>query len=410
MAEKYQLHRMVHEFIKDSDEPGLRMTAKYLDGVLRAADEGKPIVYHGFTSYTDIMVAMDLQTICLEGWDMIGVRVDPDHAIKSIDAAHEAGIPPELCSFDKAIIGSILREVLPPPSMIVPSLMPCQNSVIGYQAVGHLTGAPLYTPDIPYYMDEEGAMDYWVRQYKGVISFLEEHSGRKMDYDRLKEVVEESNRCVEYWLEAVALQKLKPAPWTGAISIGTQAGIMAFGTPEGTAAVKSVLDQIKDRVAKGETAVPDEKVRVIWFQLPVFWDTTLMTWMATELGAVTPFVLFDDYRVEPVDTSSPEKMIIGMAKRAVETPMGRVGRSDYDLVIEDVLYAVEEFSGDCVVFASHPSCKWMSNAFSLMNDVLRKRGIPALMYDVDLMDRRVTSAEESRTRIEQFLTAVIARQ
>ena len=40
---------------------------------------------------------------------------------------------------------------------------------------------------------------------------------------------------------------------------------------------------------------------------------------------------------------------------------------------------------------------------------MRERGIPVLMYDVDLIDRRITSAEESRTRIEQFLTTIMAR-
>ncbi len=408
MAEKYQLHRQVYEMLKETEEPGLGMIAKWLGGVICAVDEGKPILYHGFTSFTEIMVALDIQTLCCEAWDIVGVQVDQDHVIKSVDAAHEAGIPPELCSFDKAIIGSIIREVIPPPAMIVASLMPCQNSVIAYQAIGQLTGAPLWVTDTPYDMDEDGAMEYWLRQYKGVISFLEEHSGKKMDYDRLKEVVEESNRCVEYWLDAVELQKLKPSPRSGTISVGTQAGITSFGTPEGTAAVKGVLDEIKGRVARGETEVPDEKVRVIWFQLPVFWDNTLLSWMA-EMGAVVPFVLFDDYRVEPVDTSTPESMLRGMAKRAVETPMGRVGRGGYDLVIEDVLYAVEEFKGDCVIFASHPSCKWMSGGFGLMRDTCRERGIPVLMYDVDLVDRRITSAEESRTRIEQFLTTVMAR-
>jgi len=44
-----------------------------------------------------------------------------------------------------------------------------------------------------------------------------------------------------------------------------------------------------------------------------------------------------------------------------------------------------------------------------MRDACRERGIPVLMYDVDLVDRRVTSAEESRTRIEQFLATVMAR-
>jgi len=241
--------------------------------------------------------------------------------------------------------------------------------------------------------------------------FLEEYSGKKMDYDRLREVAEESNRNVEYWLEATELLKLKPAPHSGPLMQGTLSGMMGFGTPEGTAAMKALLDELKDKVAKGETAVPDEKARVIWFQLPVFWDADLMPWMA-DMGAVVPFVLFDDYRVEPVDTSTPESMLRGMARRALETPMGRVGRSAYDLVIEDVLYAVEAFKGDCVIFASHPACKWMSGGYGLMRDALREHGIPTLMYDVDLVDPRITSAEESRTRIErieQFLTTVIVR-
>ena len=408
MPETYQLYRQIHELIKGTEEPGLRMTAKWLGGVLRAVDEGEPLLFHGFTTFSEIMVALGVQNLCCEAWDALGRYVDPQHPIRNIDAAHEAGIPTELCSFDKTILGSLMRGAMPPPTMIVIALYPCQNSVIAYQAIQQLTGAPMWVVDMPYDMDEEGAMEYWVDQYKEAISFIEEHSGKKMDYDRLREVVEESNRCVEYWLDAVELMKLKPAPWSGTLAMGTQAALFAFGTPEGTAAVKGLLDQIRDRVARGETAVPDEKVRVIWFQLPVFWDDALMPWMA-DMGAVVPFVLFDDYRVEPVDTSTPESMLRGMARRALETPMGRVGRGAYDLVVDDVLYAVEAFKGDCVIFASHPACKWMSGGYGLMRDVLRKRGIPTLMYDVDLVDPRITSAEESRTRIEQFLATVMDR-
>jgi len=74
-----------------------------------------------------------------------------------------------------------------------------------------------------------------------------------------------------------------------------------------------------------------------------------------------------------------------------------------------LLYAVDEWKGDCVILGAHPGCKWVTGAYGLIRDACRERGIPLLLYDVDLVDRRITSAEESRTRIEQFLTTVIDR-
>ncbi len=406
VEDKLQVHRNVYDLLKGASPPGI--LARWLGGIFEAVDAGKPIVYHPFTTFSEIMVAMDVQPLCCEAWDIVGLQVDPDHAIKSVDAAHEAGIPAELCSFDKAIIGSIIRGTMPEPSLVVQAGMPCQNAYTTYQAVAALTGAPLYVCDTPYDLDEEGALDHWVNQYKGMISFIEEHTGKKMDYDRLKEVVEESNRCVEYWLEAVELMKSIPAPRTGPLSQGTIAGMMGFGTPEGTAAMKALLDETKDKMARGETAIPEEKARVIWFHFQVMWDNALMSFMG-ELGATVPYVLFDDFRVEPVDTSSVERMLRGLAWRALQAPMGKVGRGAFDVLLGDMLYAVEQWKGDCVIIGANPGCKWLTGAYGLIRDACRDRGVPLLLYDVDLVDRRITSAEESRSRIEHFLATVMDR-
>jgi len=292
--------------------------------------------------------------------------------------------------------------------MIVLPSMPCQNSSITYQIVAQITGAPMWVCDIPYNMDEEGAMEYWVKQYKGIIPFLEEHSKKKMDYDRLKAVVEESNRLTEYWLEFLELQKLKPAPWTGTFGIGVRAALFSFGNPMSTAAVKYALDKVKDRVVNGKVPASEEKVRVIWFHFPVFWDTKLISWMK-EMGAVVPFVLNDDYRPEPIDTSNVETMIRGMARRTLMAPMGSLGRGAFDAFIEELLYVVAEWKGDCVIIAAHPGCKWLTGGYGLIRDECRERGIPVMLFDLDLVDPRVTSPEESRSRIEQFLNMVMTR-
>ncbi|MFW6125712.1 MAG: 2-hydroxyacyl-CoA dehydratase subunit D [Chloroflexota bacterium] len=408
MADDLQVHRGVHQMLKEADDPEFRLLVRWLEGVLQAVDEGRPIVYHPFTTYSEVMLAMDLQPLCCEAWDLVGVRVDEDHTIRSIDAAHEAGIPDALCSYDKAIIGSVLRGTVPPPSLIAVAAMPCQSAYITYQAVAELTGAPLYVCDIPYYLDEEGALDHWVNQYRGLIAFLEERTGRKMDYDRLREVVDESNRCVELWLEAFELQKRKPAPWSGPLRQGTTALMMAFGSPEGTEAVQALLARIKETAFKGEGALPEEKARLAWFHFMPGWDRQLMDFIA-ELGVAVPYVLFDDFRVEPVDTSTVEGMIRGMAQRALRSPMGKLGRGAFDEYIEDLVYVAREWKADCVAIGAHPGCKWITGACGLIRDACREHGIPLLVYDLDLVDRRVTSAEESRTRLEQFLTTVIDR-
>lgn len=408
MAEKYQLHRGLYELLKAMPQSEMNMISSWLGGVFSAVDEGKPILYNQFTIFSELMVAMDIQPLCPELWAVTAVSVDKNACCESIDAAHEAGIPPELCSVDKTLMGDILLDKMPPPTMIMLPTFPCDNAKIGYQVVAHLTGAPTYYLDCPYWVDEAEAMDYWVNQYKGLISFLEEHSGKKLDYDRLKEVAEESNRCIDYWLEGIELLKAKPLPMNGPFTAGFGAGLTTLGDPVATQAVKASLDTLKACIADGETAVPDEKVRVIWFYFPVFWDGGLSNWMA-EMGAVIPVGLIGYYPAEPVDTSTPESIITGLARRSLETPMGRQGRGSSDLWIGDCLDAVEQWHGDCVILAANPGCKWLRGSYGLFQDITRERGIPNMIWEVDFIDPRVTSEEESRARIEQFLNTIMVR-
>ena len=138
-------------------------------------------------------------------------------------------------------------------------------------------------------------------------------------------------------------------------------------------------------------------------------DTGPIDWMG-ELGAPVPYVEMDGYHAEPVDTSSPESMIRGMARRALEVPMVKIAQGETGQYIEDLLYVVEQWHGDCAIIAGHPGCKWISSAYGLIRDACRERNVPVLLYDVDLVDFRVVSAEESRTRIGEFLQMVLEQR
>ena len=422
MEEKYQPQRETYELIKGIEEPTIKAIADWVGGILSAVDEGKPIIYNQFTFWADSMVAMDLQALVPEFWPVAGrvaetlaalggaaegAEPEPEYAV--LDAAEELGVPPEVCVAGRGVIGALLLDTMPPPSMIVVPSYPCDNTKAAYQIIAQISGAPMYLLDCPYWMDEEGAMDYWVNQYKGLISFMEEHSGKKLDYDRLKEVAEESNRFIEYWLEAEELMKMKPLPQNGPFPVPEI--LTKIGLPIATEAVKTRLDALKALVANGETAVPEETVRVIWNYLPVLWDTELFNWMAAEFGAVIPsgMTSWSWMLAEPIDTSTPESIIRGMARRAANGYMGRQGRGAADIWIEDTLNAFEQWSGDCIIVHGALGCKWLRGSYGYLRDICRQRGIPVTLFDCDIGDRRVVPQEEVHARIGEFIETVMAR-
>jgi hypothetical protein len=131
--------------------------------------------------------------------------------------------------------------------------------------------------------------------------------------------------------------------------------------------------------------------------------------MAEEFGAVTVTAMGSWEQHEPVDTSTPESMIQGMARRALNVHMGRQGRGSSDIWIGDTLDAFEHWQGDCIIVNGALGCKWVRGSYGLLKDICRERGIPVMMFDADIADPRVVSQTEVKTRIGDFLESVMAR-
>ena len=77
-------------------------------------------------------------------------------------------------------------------------------------------------------------MEHWKNEYKRLIVFLEEQTGKKMDYDRLKEVVGLSYRLTELHLEIDKLIAHVPSSMSAECFAGTLLAIRLLpGTPAG---------------------------------------------------------------------------------------------------------------------------------------------------------------------------------
>jgi len=386
----------------------------WLEMVLRAEEEGKKFVYNQFNLYTDLFYAFDLVPIPPEIWSLTKVTLRDGYGMcETIDAAHEAGIHPELCSAHKSAIGDqLLGNRIPPPAMIVNPSFPCDNTKVAYQVLAEITGAPMLVMDCPYFgpdTDEKVAMDYWVERVKELIRFLEEHTGQKLDPDRLKEVIEEANRAVEYVLEYESFRQLKPLPQPGVALGSAMGGFTMSGLPEYTELMKTLRDDIKDRMDKGKTAVPEEKLRLNWFYLHAFYDGGVYGWLETK-GVVSP-VAFHGYDVlEPIDTSTTESTIRGLAKKLLAFPMGRQGTGSSHIYINDCIDATQRWQCDAVILSGHAGCKYIRGLIGLLRDELRKIGVPMLVFDMDTFDPRVAPPSQYYPIIEEFVDVCLAKK
>jgi benzoyl-CoA reductase subunit B len=326
-----------------------------------------------------------------------------------IDAAEAAGYSAECCSADKGGIGALLKGLYPEPCCLVGINTPCDSQVSVSNAMfEHHRDRPAFVIDVPPYEDER-TFRHVAAQLRLLIPFLEKHTGRKMEWDRLKAVCETSNRTSEHLLQWMEWRSQVPTMQPSKLSAFTMAmSIMFFGSPLGEALARDFARDAKNKVESGVRYF-DEKVRAIWYQDPVWWDIQIYDWMEAELGLTIPIDIFGYYAGEGiVDTSSEETILYGLARKMVNChPMSRQFRGAMKRYIDDFMTLHRRFNADCGIMAGHIACKHSWGGIGLFKEACRKADIPLLVFEFDMFDPRVLSRKELQFELKRFVEDVV---
>ena len=123
-------------------------------------------------------------------------------------------------------------------------------------------------------------------ELKRLVSVLEETTGRKLDLDKLKQVMEYSNRAHEYYLKIDELRQAVPCPF-GSMEMYIDGGPMIAytGLPELVDYYKARYEETKKKVERGEGHLDDEKLRVVWAYGVYIPDITVYMWLEQMYGA-----------------------------------------------------------------------------------------------------------------------------
>ena len=310
--------------------------------------------------------------------------------------AQDAGLPETFCSYHKVLLGGILSGVIPKPRFVFNTSLVCDANCLTFRMAAEHWKIPQFFLDIPYHADEE-AVQHVEDQLRDFAGFLEDHTGRKLDEEKLKAHVASSGRTMASLERA---QKLKKGRY---LSNGLTdemyevfANHVLLGTPQ---TERFALQLEKDLKA----AQPTKGVRLLWMHVIPYYQEDLkeMLNFSDRCQIIACDMNFDEY----IETD-PEKPYESMARRLVfDSFNGPAARR-----IDRSLKMCRDLEIDGVVYFCHWGCKQTLASAQTVRDAMEEAGYPTLVLDGDGCDSGNTSNGQIRTRMEAFIEMLEERK
>jgi benzoyl-CoA reductase/2-hydroxyglutaryl-CoA dehydratase subunit BcrC/BadD/HgdB len=412
---------MLAEAMKENPPPALEpygdlvwlmlndMVVHYEEVAAAMADPGRKVAMIQFGLMPQLFYAFDCAPLSLEFYPPFFSGLDQNVIREFLESAEEAGVPPETCSTDRFIAGAALNDELPSNSLFATSSCPCDGTRIAYPIMQEILECPAIYLDAPFRHGRDAVRYYAGQLRDNLIPFLEEATGRKFDIDRFRETVVESNKAFECMLEINETYRLKPMPYSGYLRMMPfMRYIQAAGSPRATEVLQRFRDDALQRVRDGRTRGPfQEKHRVLWVHVPTIYDPSIFEWMEEELGAMVVAHLSVPVILDPIDTSTLDTMLEGVAWQGLDMTMS-VQRVETETFLDWFFWAYDHYDADCLFVTQHVGCQSICGARGMIEKACREREVPVLFLELDYNDTRVLSPEQARIQIESFFETIMA--
>ena len=376
-----------------------QMLAEYYNRLLKARENGDFVAAHTVFFPSEIMYSMDIVPMHLETTSWMTALFLGEYA-DLLSAGAELGLASEICSPHRGLAGAFAIDALPRPDVILWSNMVCDNTAKSGELLMKITGCPGFFLDHPF-QSSEGEVSYLVEELADMIAFLEEHSGNRMDWDKLSQCVVRMDRQIELLRDIGELRKAVPSPFQsqGFLELLTIDYLFA-GHPEATEYLQTLRDELAEAVSQGKGAVPKERFRLMTLFLPPMYLIGFLEKISQEYGAVSVtepfFCSWGEGRLDP------GKPLESVARKSYMLPEMRMCGPLDDKAISQIVDNAKQYKIDGAIYYADIGCRHTCATIKLFKDVLDELDIPVLTLDCDVVDPTIASEEEIRDKLEGF--------
>jgi bcr-type benzoyl-CoA reductase subunit B len=379
------------------------MTRHYL--LSRYAEGAMPVAWVTSGAPVEILRAFGFYTLYPENHGALcgAQRMGPELCSR----AEERGYHQDLCSYARVDLGVCFSGKtpvgrLPRPDLLFASNNICQTVVYWYRVLAHHWKIPLIVFDTPYNFGQirEKDVAYMVRQFQGMIPALEKISGRRFEEPRFRGIIETAKETSQTWGEVLATLKARPAPMTIFDAFVHLAPVVSLrGLPVALEYYKVLLGELKERVARGIGAITEERKRLMWDNIAIWYKVRDFANLFAERGMNFVTATYTNAWAETI------------AYLKEEDPWASMARTYSLVILNNNLHhrlrlmeqLIRDFQVDGVVIHSAKSCKPYSvGQYDLKRLLMDRVGVPSVVIEADITDSRAYTAEQARVRLEAF--------
>jgi benzoyl-CoA reductase/2-hydroxyglutaryl-CoA dehydratase subunit BcrC/BadD/HgdB len=395
-----------------------KIVTEYYLQCMSAKAQGRPVGWMPpMNGAIELFYAMDLQPVFPENWSPVcaAFGLTP----QNFTISENMGYSRDLCGYLRNIIGyvhGLMNEKdspfggLPEPDMLLSPGGGCVPVMKIFHALERrFPEARIFYADLPQVAVEDIKdyhIEYAMSEIQRLADFLAETTGHTLDQERLEEVVGLSDRACELWDEIMSYRRCRPVPFSAA-----EMGIMfVMVTLQGTRIavdyLTQVRDEIKQKAENGVGVIENEKIRLFWDNIPLWYNMGIFNYFEKFGGVVVAETYSAAWSIR-LDVQNPKRSLA--LKSLMSYPM--VSCVSINKRREMVLKACREYAIDGVIFHRNKSCLPITlGQMEIKQALEHELGIPSVFIDADHMDDRNFSMAQFQTRVDAFMEMLLIKK
>lgn len=325
-----------------------------------------------------------------------------------ISEAEKAGYSSDICSYARTDIGSMLSGKtpvgkIPKPDLLLACTNICQTVLYWYRVVAHHFKVPLIIIDTPFIYNEVSihSSTFVLQQLEEAIEVAEKVAGKPFKMTRLSEIISLSRTATELWMEVLQRCRHRPSPISVFDQFTQMAPIVEMrGDSTTVDFYAEMLKEVDDRISRGISAVRNERTRLLWDNLPIWYRMRYLAEFLGEHGIVLAASTYTNAWGELADLMDTAHPLESIATTYLHPILNR--GTGYKLATMERM--VEYYGIDGAILHSDRSCK----PYSVGQMDQRKRlasecGIPAILLEADHSDPRAFAEEQVANNLSAFI-------
>lgn len=335
--------------------------------------------------------------------------------VPSIEYAESLGYNRDLCSYMKTSIGAS-RLNWPedfgghrPGDAYFSANLVCDTHLKWFEGEARFHGKPHFALDVPSLVAGESEerleeyIDYVEQQFRDLIAFLEQETGKPFNEKKFLKIVDNSAEICRLFKELYEYRKRFPAndyfEWVRSFMLPM---VSQWNQKDAIKYYTKSLKMAGKRYGNHQTIETGrEKYRVLWEGITIWYNVDLYQKVLAEKGA---HVVVDPYTYSFAGRSKPGATLKETLRRIAKDHIIVPFTLNLDKRIAYFNRLIEEYDLDGIILHANQSCRPSSTGLLDLKEALsRKWGIPVLMMNTDHCDPRAYSDGSMNTRIEGFV-------